>query len=1264
LCIRSLGQFRVSLDGERVRRFETKKVQALLAYLAAEPGKPHQREFLSEMLWPDRPQGAARANLRHTLSALRRAIRDRSAPKKAGTDLAFLLATRETIQINQEADVWADTAAFLELLEGPTSADRLPIARLEEAVRLYRGPFLEDVSLPDSDLFHEWLLLERERYRRQAADALSRLAVCYEIQGMFGRALGHAQSQLELEPWDEGAHRQVMRLLGFSGHRAAALAQYDACRSLLAGELGVKPEAETTALFERIRDDRLETPAGMREPPLPFAAPGFLEEDTGEAAAPEQTVFVARERELARLGRFLDQTLRGEGRVVLVTGGPGQGKTALLGEFARRAPEADPDLLVARGHCSAYAGIGDPYLPFRHVLAMLTGDVEARWAAGAISRDDALRLWGALPAVVEALLSRGPSLIGTLLHGEALLSRAAAVLPHRVDWLERLQALATRVSDGSAEFEQSFLFEQLTNVLHALADRHPLVLVLDDLQWADKASVGLLFHLGRRLSGRRILIACAYRPEEVALGRSGERHPLEVALHELRRLFGDVWVDLDRVDEASGRGFVDAFVDSERNRLGDGFRAALFERTRGHPLFTIELLRTMQQRGDLVQDAGDGAWVAGSTLDWEMLPARVEAAIEQRVSRLDPELREIVSVASVEGEEFTAQVVARVRGMAEGPLLRRLTQELETQHRLVRELGEVRAGPRRMDRFRFGHILVQNHVYQRLGRGEQRILHGEVAAALEDLHREQQDEIAVRLAHHFHRAGDDRRAFRYYTLAAENAARAYASQETVEHYARALKVAEMVSPDAATLVGLHRGRGLAHERLGHFDLARSDHGAILRIARAAGQLRLEWRALIDLGKLWASRDYEQTRVHFERALELARRMDDPVALAASLNWMGNWNANMEDSPRAVACHEEALEIVEVLDDHRALTRTLDLLGLAYLLGGDHGAGLPHYDRVIALCRGMDDRPRLITGLVARSAMVSEMVLLASLPPAEPPDAVRDLEEAIGIIREIDSPVDEAWAHWALGLVHTVRGRFGPALGILQDGLRTALAIGHREYEVANRCALGMLYEQLFAPKRAQRQLENALALTEDLRSRLWITRVNGALAGAHLLTDDLTVARTCLERALSQETPMTGAGTRSCWARRAELALARGDPASALGIADALIASAPGMAPGRVITFLWKLKGEALGAMGHVDRAASLLLAAIEHAVVTEERFLLWQLQASLGQLCHTSGRQSEAEEAFSEARSSIQNLANTIPSGDLRDSFFQGALGRLGPHG
>jgi adenylate cyclase len=489
---------------------------------------------------------------------------------------------------------------------------------------------------------------------------------------------------------------------------------------------------------------------------------------------------------LARLDGYLDTALTGQGQVVFVTGGPSRGKTALMREFARRAMNAHPDLLVAGGNCNAYSGVGDPYLPFREVLGMLTGDVEARWAAGTISREHARQLWAAFPLAAQALVEYGPSLIGTILSDPALLSQATAVAPEDAGWLQELRALSTPERAGHSGLEQSAIFHQFTNVLRTLAEVHPLLLMMDDVQWADSASIGLLFHLGRRLEGSRILIACAYRPEEVALEHAGERHPLEkVLLAEFKRRSGDVWVDLRQADEMEGRSFVDGLLETESNHLGEDFRRALFAHTGGHPLFTVEVLRAMQERGDLVQDA-EGRWVEGPSLDWERLPARVEAVIAECIGRLDEELRDVLAVASVEGEWFTAQVVAGVQDSPELEMLQALSRDLGARHRLVREGGEAQVGGRFLSRYQLAHALFQEYLYGASSAGERRLLHGEIAAALEELYGDRTGEIVAQWAHHYDAAGRAEKAVEYSLRAGDQARLAYANEEAITYFHRVL----------------------------------------------------------------------------------------------------------------------------------------------------------------------------------------------------------------------------------------------------------------------------------------------------------------------------------------------------------------------------------------------------------------------------------------------------------------------------------------------
>jgi ABC-type oligopeptide transport system substrate-binding subunit len=400
--------------------------------------------------------------------------------------------------------------------------------------------------------------------------------------------------------------------------------------------------------------------------------------------------------------------------------------------------------------------------------------------AGSLTTGQARALWSAMPLAIQGLLDHAPDLLDTMVPMRPLLARAEAALPAGHPLLHGLAERASKES-VAGNLEQPQLFEQAVQLLHHLAKEQPLLIILDDLQWADSGSIALLFHLGRRLAGSRILVLGAYRQDEVS---AEAEHPLRPLLDEFRRAFGDVWLDLN---QAPGRGFVDAIIDSEANRLDEGFRETLFQRTSGHPLFTVELLRDMQERGDLVQDE-EGAWMVGPELNWEALPARVEGAIAARIGRLEEDLRDILAVAAVEGETFTAQVVARVQEKDERRLLQSLSRELEMRHRLVRERSAVKVGRLLLSRYRFSHALFQQYLYNNLSDGERRMLHRDIAVTLEELYDGRTGEIAVQLARHFVEAGEDDKALPYLLQAGDRARLLYAFEEATRQYERALTI--------------------------------------------------------------------------------------------------------------------------------------------------------------------------------------------------------------------------------------------------------------------------------------------------------------------------------------------------------------------------------------------------------------------------------------------------------------------------------------------
>ena len=884
LSLSLLGPVQVLLDGETVTKFAFDKVLALLAYLVVEAGRPHRRETLAGLLWPDSPERAARASLRRALSELRRTLGDRSGGTERSVP-AFLSSTRDTIQFNADSDYWLDVASFRALLEGGTD-EECSDPELNQAVGLYRGQFMEGFFLKDSAPFEDWCALVRERLQRQMLRALTHLADRCEQRGELAQAVEHARRHVELEPWEEAAHRRIMRLLAISGQRGAALAQYESCRQMLAQELGVEPATETRDLYERIRDGTLQIqPPSV--PPRQAREPSFLR-DHERYQAP---LFVARKPELAQLDGLLELALAGRGRVGFVTGEAGSGKTALAQEFARRATESHPELVVAAGNCNAHTGIGDPYLAFREILALLTGDVEPRWAAGALSSEQARRLWAAAPDVAKALLGWGPDLVDVFIPGDALIAHATAAAGSSASWLNDLVDLVAhkRALRGPFTAEQTDLFSQFTRMLQHVATDRPLLLIVEDVHWIDVGSASLLFHLGRHIEADRILILGLYRPAEIAMGRPTaaqpseaiavsrqfERHPLEPVIHELQRRFGDSHVDLD---QAEGRSFVDALVDSEPNRLEMGFRESLHRQGGGNPLFTHEMLRALQERHALVRD-DSGRWAASSELDWRTLPARVGGVIEERIRRLPEVSQELLEAASVEGETFTAEAVAQVRRMDARDTVAYLT-DLDRRHRLVVPLASQRLGAQRLSRYRFRHILLQNYLYESTDRVRRAYLHEAVGDALEALYGERAGEAAPQLARHFEQAGIMERAVAYLLQAGTMAMNLSAHQEAIAHLRRGL----------ALLPSLPQGR------------QRNEYELALQLGLAQ--------------MFQATLGYSAPEVGLAaaRAHELCAEVDQPGQALMALLQLNIYHGVRGELDRALALAEEASDLASRIGD--------------------------------------------------------------------------------------------------------------------------------------------------------------------------------------------------------------------------------------------------------------------------------------------------------------------------------------------------------------
>jgi DNA-binding SARP family transcriptional activator len=603
--------------GERLVTFSTRKAQALLIYLAVEGGV-HTRKILSESLWEELDAAHGRAALRATLQELRKLLDSSHTPD----EYKHLEVTHDTLRFNSTSqfilDLHTIEFAYKQIREvtGQTNtisdASRHDLLKnLEQATLLARGPFLENFSLRASQFFDDWTLQQGEHWHKRVHQVFDTLSLLQERTGDVENAIDTVSRWLSYDSLHEEGHRRLMRLRFSQGDRAGALRAFVTCRSILAAKLQIEPEPDTIALAERIR--LAPVPRLTKVPGSPLTQP---------PSSLLNHPFVGRTKEFDALIKHYQRVAIGQAQVVLLKGERGIGKTRLVNEFLNWAQTQGADVLAGQ---TLQTGEQLPYQP-------LVDALRRRMAHGVPSRDLLSDVWLAeLSHVLPELLDRYPDL------GEPVMTRAL--------WKNRL-------------------CEATTRLFCAYATRRPVIFFLDDVQWADTATLDLLLYLSQRLTEQRaplLLLFCLNT--EI----SPDPRPLSTWLVALQR--GSLPVtslQLRRFTKEEIRRFIQSLAWMEvgpDSRTSSGSTPAaltaltdwLFTRTRGQPFYLVELFKELLKHGIVtasMQEDGRWGFLLKSELLMqisasELIPTSVQEVIRMRLNQLSPPARALLVASAI-----------------------------------------------------------------------------------------------------------------------------------------------------------------------------------------------------------------------------------------------------------------------------------------------------------------------------------------------------------------------------------------------------------------------------------------------------------------------------------------------------------------------------------------------------------------------------------------------------------------------------------------
>ena len=859
--------------------------------------------------------------------------------------------------------------------------------------------------------------------------------------------------------------------------------------------------------------------------------------------APDATApFVGRHSEVARLRTLLAEAAAGRGHVVLVEGEPGIGKSRLLAELVHHAQAAGACIVASR--CYEI----ERSVPYQPVIDLATQAVE--WLRATAS-----------PPI-----------------GAADLVEIAALVPE-VGAGSLTTPLSAPLSADVPEARQARLFRALLHLLDAAAAGTALVLVVDDLQWADEISAQFLHWLARQASQRTLLLLYSVRDENL-----GVDERLAALVHSLRREPHAVHLPLARLDLAATQAL-----------LGDAADAALALRlhreTEGNPFFLVSLMQ--------VQGEGRDVGLESAALP---LPQALRAALRERLARVPPDARSTLDAAAVLGCHVELHRLVSVTGEAEHKVLAAL-DALATRRLLIEDSEGC---------FDFTHDKLREVAYLDMGAARRVMIHRAVAGTLE-----RAGVQGAELAEHCERGRLWPLALQHMVHAGEQSLKWFAMRDALQWFDRAIGLAQLhpdavsAAPAAVPPTALYARRGAARALAGQLEGAVADLRCVIDDARQRNDAAALRDALIDLGMAYRRADrYTHAKAALDEALRVCNALGDERRAADTLYHLGTVAWSNGRNFEAMSCHEQAVQIATRLGlTDLVAVQAWHGRGEAHFNHLEPGPAVACYERSIVLARTIGDRSYECENEIMIGYACTGYLGLADYARAE-----AAFESALAIAQQAGLQWHLSPTLLGLDHVRACLGRYGDAWTGMSRTLQGLRSAGQVRYELIACDLMAGLLIDVGLPGRAVDLLAAAQRLAVDKDLRFWCPRIAATLAIARARTGqlDMTPVAAALQEARDSGEAMHAV---RCLEALAEVTLRRGDARTCLDHADSLLRAAELGGLPELSASARRWRGEALTLLGQQRKAVDELLQAQREAGRLGRVRLMLDTALALGRL-------------------------------------------------